>query len=280
MITILLVDHSLESEPSVRDLLSALPVDQFEVKSCSGYPAIRQGFRSQTADICLIDSNAGNGLKLLAQALSVGMSVPIVMVTADDASEVVAAIHNGAADCLVRDQLTTASIQRSLCCVVEQWRSHALQSKRERRYLALFDSLEDIMYTHDLDGHITSMNSAGLSLLGYSLPEVLKLDVPAIVSSASRPLVSRTTTLLLDAQTRTTNEVHLVTKSGESLTVEMNAHPIYKQGEPIEVQILARPVALAPALHVKSHGDSLYSSRPTWSFRPQRETWSAEAQAS
>jgi DNA-binding response OmpR family regulator len=86
MITILLIDHSLECERSVRSLLSALPADQFQVSCRTGYHAILEGFRSQTVDICVIDSYAGNGLKLLAQARSVGLSVPIVMVTADDAS--------------------------------------------------------------------------------------------------------------------------------------------------------------------------------------------------
>lgn len=279
MITILLIDHSLESECSVRSLLSALPADQFQVKCCSGYHAILEGFRSQTADICVIDSFAGNGLKLMAQARSVGLSVPIVIVTADDASEVVAAIQNGAADCIVRNQLTPASIERSLCCAVEQGRSAALHSERERRYLALFDSLEDIIYTHDLDGHITSMNPAGLFLLGYSLPGIIGKDVSAIVDATSRPFVSRTTNLLLDAQTRTMSEVRLATKSGESLTVEMNAHPIYQQGEPVEVQVLARLVA-RPAVHPKRSANSLYSTHATPSFRLQPETWRAKAQAS
>jgi PAS domain S-box-containing protein len=248
-------------------LLSALPADQFQVSCRTGYHAILEGFRSQTVDICVIDSYAGNGLKLLAQARSVGLSVPIVMVTADDASEVVTAIRNGAADCLVRDQLTPASIERSLCCVVEQSHSTALQSERERRYLALFDSLDEIIYTHNLENQLTSMNPAGLHLLGYSLPEILGMDVSKIVAAASQPLVSRTISLLLDAQTRTTNEVRLATKSGESLTVEMNAHPIYQQGEPVEVQVLARRVAKPPAFHANRTGNPIYSSRATTSFR-------------
>lgn len=279
MITILLVDHSLGCEPSVRSLLSALPPDQFQVNCCSGYHAILEGFRSQTADICVIDSFVGNGSKLLAQARSVGLSVPIVVVTANQASEVMTAIQNGAADCLVRDQVTPASIERSLCCAVEQARSAALQSERERRYLALFDSLEDIIYTHDLDGHITSMNRAGLLLLGYSLPQILGMDVSAIVAAASQPLVSRTLNLLLDAQTRTTIKMSLSTKAGESLTVEMNAHPVYEQGETIEVQVLARPLERPATFHGKRTLDSVYSSAPPTSFQLQPETWSPEARS-
>jgi PAS domain S-box-containing protein len=280
MITILLIDHSLECERSVRGLLSALPADQFQVRRCSGYHAILEGFRSQTADVCVIDSYAGNGLKLLAQARSVGVSAPIVLVTANDASEVVAAIRNGAADCLVRDQLTSATIERSVCCVVEQARSAALQAERERRYLALFDSLEEIIYTQDLEGHITSMNPAGLCLLGYSQPELLGMEVSSIVAAASKPLVSRTMSLLLDAQTRTMNEVRLATKSGKSLAVKMNAHPIYQQGKLVEVQVLARLIAEPRVLQPNIPRYPIRSSLTAPSYRLQPVTRTAETHAS
>lgn len=264
MIKILLIDHSLDCELSVRSLLSALPTDQFHVQICSGYHSILDGFRSQTTDICLIDSGTGNGLKLLAQARSVGFAAPIVLVTGNEASEVVAAIRNGAADCLVRDQLTPANIERSICCVVEQAHSTGLQAERERRYLALFDSLEEIIYTHDLNGHITSMNSAGLCLLGYSLPEILGMEVSEIVAAASKPLVSHTTNLILDAQTRTLNEVRLVTKSGKSLAMKVNAHPIYQHGNPVEIQVLATLISEPRTLYPKM------SSYPSVSLTPYR----------
>ena len=279
MITILLIDHALECERSVRDLLSALPADQFRVKCGQGYRAILEGFRSQTADVCVIDSFAGNGLKLLAQARSLGPSLPIVVVTANDASEVVAAIRNGAADCLVRDQLTPANIERSLCCAVEQARSAALQSERERRYLALFDNLDEIVYTHDLDSHITSMNPAGLHLLGYSLPEILELKVSAIVEKASQPLVSSTIDLLLDAQTRMRSEVRLATKSGQSLRVAMSAHPIYQHGIPVEVQVCDRIIAEPRALHANIPSYPIRSSITATSYRHQPMTRPTETHA-
>ncbi|MEO7971546.1 MAG: PAS domain S-box protein [bacterium] len=279
MITILLVDHALDYERSVRSLLSELPAAQFQVNPCSGYHTILEGFRSHTVDVCVIDSGTGNGLKLLAQARSMGLSAPIVLVTANDASEVVAAIRNGAADCLVRDQLTTANLERSICCVVEQAHSAALQAERERRYLALFDSLEEIIYTHDLNGHITSMNHAGLSLLGYSQPEILGTEVSAIVAAASKPLISRHLNLILDAQARMMDEVHLTTKSGETLAVKMNTHPIYQQGEPVEVQVLARVIAEPRVLHANRPGDSRYSSHTATSYRQPAPTRTNEVRA-
>ncbi len=271
MITILLVDHSLDFDPGVHNLLLALPTDQFQIKCVKGYRAILEAFRRQTGDVCVIDSNRGSGLKLLAQACSIGFSVPIVMITANDASEAAAAMRNGAADCLIRDEQTSASIERSLCCAVEQARSAALQLQRERRYLALLDNVNEIIYTHDLDNKITSINAAGLHLLGYSLPEMLGQKVSAIVAAASQPLVSRTIDLLLDAQKRTRSEVKFMTKAGVTLPVEMNAHPIYLQGKPIEVQVLARLITEPLAPHTNRYDEAVYSSPATHYRLP--EAW-------
>ena len=280
MITILLVDHSFECEGNLRSVWADLPADQFEVEWGTGYRAVLEGFRRNTADVCVIDSCTGNGLRLLSQARSTGSTMPILIVTNDDANEVIEAIRSGATGCLVRNQLTPASIERSICCVVEQARSAALQAERARRYLALFDNADEIIYTHDLNNNLTSMNQAGLNLLGYSLPELSQLKVSSIVDADSQARVSGTINLLLDAQTRMTNEVRLAAKSGKSFAVEMKAHPIYRQGKPVEVQVLARIISQPRMPNATTSHDSIYRSRPSSSYQPQPATWARRANAS
>lgn len=276
MITILLLNHSLECGDNLRGLWADLPADQFEVEWGSGYRAILEGFRRNTADVCVIDSGTGNGLRLLCQARSTGSTMPILVVTSNDANEVIEAMRSGATGCLVRDRLTLASIERSICCVVEQARSAVLQSERARRYLALFDNSEEIIYTHDLNNNLTSMNQAGLHLLGYSLPELSGLKVSSIVDAASQALVSSTINLLLDAQMRTFNQVRLATKSGKSLTVEMNAHPIYRHGKPVEIQVMAKLISEPGMLNASVFTDSIYRSRPM-PYPLQPEAWRTQA---
>ncbi|HKP44979.1 MAG TPA: PAS domain S-box protein [Pyrinomonadaceae bacterium] len=240
MITVLLIDHALECERSVRGLLTQLSADRFQVVCGSGYRAVLEGLRAQKADVCLIDSFTGNGLKLLSQARSIGRSMPVVLVTDNDAGAVVTAMRNGAADCLVRDQMTAESIERSLCLVVEQSRSASLQFQRERRYLALLDNGDEIVYTHDLDNNITSINQLGLDCLGYALPELLGRKASSIIDWTSQRVVAGATKRLLEAQTRVRHEVTFKARSGHVFAAEMNAHPIYEQGRPVEVQVLAR----------------------------------------
>lgn len=107
MISVLLIDHALENPRSIRKLL-ALSGNDFKLTCVNTYRKILEGFRSKTDDVCLIDSAADNGLKLFLQARSLGYTAPTVMVTSNDAHEVIRAIRNGVADCLIRDDLSAA----------------------------------------------------------------------------------------------------------------------------------------------------------------------------
>ena len=45
----------------------------------------------------------------------------------------------------------------------------------EQRYRDLVENANDFIYTHDLSGHYTSFNQAGLRLTGYTRDEIMKL---------------------------------------------------------------------------------------------------------
>jgi two-component system response regulator len=242
MISVLLVDHALENPRSIRKLLSVSGND-FKLTCVNSYREILQGFRSKTYDVCLIDSAVDNGLKLFAQARSLGCTAPMVIVTSTDARETIRAIRSGVADCLIRDELSAAGIEHSLCCVVEQARSISLQDQRERRYLALLDNANEIVYTHDLRGNFTSINRTGEQLTGYSQSEFLEMNVWQLVAPEYRLQVEKMIARTLDAQTQISDEVELVTKYGCNLMVEINTHPINHDGKTIEIQGIANTPA-------------------------------------
>ena len=240
MISILLVDHALENPRSIRNLFSAANTD-FKLSYATSYRDILEGFRSKTFDVCLIDSAVDNGLRLYAQSRSLGCTAPTVIVTSGDAREAINAIRSGVADCLIRDELTAAGIEHSICCVVEQARALLLQNLRERRYLALLDNAKAIVYTHDPQGNFTSINRTGELLTGFSQAELLQMSVWQLVAAEYRNLMEDMLARTLDAQTQTANEIELLTRFGGSLTVEVNTHPINHEGKTIEIQTVAIP---------------------------------------
>lgn len=266
MISILLIDHAIEPERRVREFLAAPSPNNFKVDRVLSYREILRGFRSKAYDVCLIDSGFGNGLKLFAQGRGLGFTAPVVLVTANNAPDVLEALRRGIADCLIRDELDAACIERSICSVVEQARGAAFQIERERRYLALLDNAEAIIYTHDLNGNITSVNRAGERLIGYSQQELLGLHISQLVDPAYRTRVRNMIEHTLDAQARTVEEVELLTKEGHHLAVTVGVHPIYRRGKAIEIQGIATTL---PGLDISDPQDA----SDMFAGDPERHGW-------
>jgi PAS domain S-box-containing protein len=244
MISVLLVHPIPENSSGIRGLLSSSG-NVFKLDCVSSYRSILEAFRSRAYDVCVIDLEMGAGLKLFAQARSLGWTAPIVMTASNDA-DALTSIRTGVADCLMRNQLSVAGIEHSICCIVEQSRSIALMQERERRYLALLDNSSQIVYTHDLQGSFGSINRAGELLIGYSQAEILGMSIWQILAPEYQALMKNMIARTLDAQTQTRNEVKLITKYGGTLLVQINTHPINQDGRTVEIQGMASTRAVLP----------------------------------
>jgi PAS domain S-box-containing protein len=239
MINVLIIDHA----GTVRGVRSVLPETgipglSFQFTTC--YRDILEGFRGDDSDVCVIDSATGNGPRLFAQARSLGYRRPVILVTSNDAGEAVNAIRSGIADCLIRDDLTAAGIERLICSVLEQMRESSRQTERAQRYLALIDNADDIIFTQDLEGNFTSINATGEQLTGYSQEEWSNLPVSQIVGAAHLDVAQQMIQQMLDRRQQTVCEIEIVTKHGQSVLVEATAHLVYQQGNAIEIQWIVR----------------------------------------
>jgi PAS domain S-box-containing protein len=55
----------------------------------------------------------------------------------------------------------------------------------EERYRDLFENASDIIYSHDLQGNLTSFNRAGEQILGYSREEVMRMNLAQVLTPQS-----------------------------------------------------------------------------------------------
>lgn len=243
MINILVVDHAAGSLRSLRKLMAPTYASGLNISFTHDYRDILIGFRSKHYDVCVIDSVTGNGLKLFAQARSLGCLAPIILVTSNDAAEALNAIRSGVADCLVRDDMTVASVERLICAVAEQERIYAQQCERDLRYLALLDNADELIFTHDLDGRFTSLNLAGQQLLDYPQDDWLGLRLPDVIVPEYRADVERMVQLALDSRQQTPGSVDLVTRQGKKISLEVRTHLIYQHGRVVEIQWVASDVS-------------------------------------
>lgn len=113
----------------------------------------------------------------------------------------------------------------------------------DRHYRNLVENANDILFTLDLAGNMTSINRAAEWITGYSQTELLGMNMaefltPESVSSA-RLMMERK----LAGEERTHYEVDVRTKDGRPLTLEINSRLALEDGFPVGVQGVARDIS-------------------------------------
>ncbi len=127
--------------------------------------------------------------------------------------------------------------------ITEQQRSEETLSDSERRYRDLFENANDIIYTHDLEGNITSANRAALSTFGYSLEEALKTNIAQLVDQEYLPLAWENTKRKLDTGKPTAPyELLCHSRYGKEIWLEVNTRLIKEDGRPVAVEGIGRDV--------------------------------------
>jgi PAS domain S-box-containing protein len=111
----------------------------------------------------------------------------------------------------------------------------------ERQYRELCEQANDAIYTHDLQGNLTSINEAGVRFLGYSHEELIGMNMAQLLSpedlARAQEMVQRK---FAGDLKYTIYEVRVMTKDGRQLPVELSTTLMSQDGQPIGVQGIAR----------------------------------------
>jgi PAS domain S-box-containing protein/putative nucleotidyltransferase with HDIG domain len=113
----------------------------------------------------------------------------------------------------------------------------------EERYRELVENASDIIFTTDLAGRITSSNPAASRVFGYTIEEILQLNVVDIVAPEHVPLLRRRV-LAKSHSARHSEPYELLTasKDGSPVWVEVSTRLVLKDGQPASVEGIARDI--------------------------------------
>ena len=127
--------------------------------------------------------------------------------------------------------------------ITERKRASAALRQSEERYRELIENANDIIYSHDLKGHFTSMNGACERLMGYTVEEVLQMNIAKVVApdhlEHARKMIGRK----VEDGGRTTYELDLIARDGHRVPVEVSTRLILRGGKPVGVQGIARDIS-------------------------------------
>src|SRR5437764_6969378 len=132
----------------------------------------------------------------------------------------------------------TASADSTLLAELDALRLRAAEQH------GLLDEANDIIYTHDLQGHFTYVNQAGARTYGYTLEELLAMTIVQIVDPTSLELAMANITRKMSGVERTEPyEVLTRTKEGAPVLVEVSTRLVRgDDGTPLYVQGIARDI--------------------------------------
>jgi PAS domain S-box-containing protein len=126
--------------------------------------------------------------------------------------------------------------------VTERKLSEEALRASEERYRDLFENANDIVFTMDLKGHITSVNRAGEALVGYSRDEVNEQGLPLIVAPEYLEIINEMINRKLGGDKKTQYEIEIIARGGNRYRLEVNSTLLFHEGKPVGIQGIARDI--------------------------------------
>jgi PAS domain S-box-containing protein len=124
----------------------------------------------------------------------------------------------------------------------ERERAETAVKESEERYRELVENANDIVFTLDLEGYVTSVNKAVESITGYSQTELLGMHLSDFLTPAATESARSMTERKLAGEERTNYEVDVRERDGRRITLEVSSRLTIHQGKPVGVQGVARDI--------------------------------------
>ena len=233
---ILIVDDDEDDFLITSDYIKSIDSTAFKIDWCSTYAKAVEHIRTSEHDIYLVDYRLGvkTGLDLLKEAVRLNCEQPIILLTGKGNQAVdKEAMQVGAVDYLIKSELNTEKLERSIRYSLERSASLKALRANERKYRSIFERSKDAVFITDEALRFKNINSATAELLGYTTEELSLLSLYELITEG-RDRVSQS---LEQTKEIDDAEIILINKQGEkkicilSATLEIdNTGTPYVQG--------------------------------------------------
>lgn len=117
-----------------------------------------------------------------------------------------------------------------------------IEEELKERYLDLFENANDMVFTHDLNGRMTSINRAGERLLHKHKAEILAGDLTDLIAPEQREQACKWIRQVLTEPEAPTAEWDFLDAGGRRLRLEVSSRQVDRAGEVVEVEGVARDI--------------------------------------
>jgi cyclic di-GMP phosphodiesterase len=171
---VLLVEDDEEDYQFTKELLEELDGIRHELGWASDYQQALEASRNTNYDVCLVDYRLGadNGIDLARTLIAEGHKMPVILLTGQDDPDVdEQAARAGAADFLVKGQISAAILERTIRYAIQ---SHAALRQLHKAYRTTVTALAAALELRDDQTceHATRVTDLALQLTQQVAPEL------------------------------------------------------------------------------------------------------------
>ena len=116
------------------------------------------------------------------------------------------------------------------------------EAQLEERCRDLFENANDIIFSCDRAGRLTSLNCAGELILGYTRQEAAQMDLTSLVLGEHRQLAQQQLAGSLADATSARIELAVLAKDGRRVVLEVNTRPEFREGQITGLRGIARDI--------------------------------------
>lgn len=178
-IRILLVEDDEDDYFLFRNYISDIKIGKYSLTWASTFEKAIALIRKKEHDIYFFDFMLGsrNGLDLIKECVMIGIDSPIILLTGLGNHDTdLAAMEFGAADYLMKAELDSEKLERSIRYSIEQSKSLKKIKDSEEKFRSIFENSHDVIFLADSVGKIYEINKAGERLFGYTREEILNMN--------------------------------------------------------------------------------------------------------
>jgi sigma-B regulation protein RsbU (phosphoserine phosphatase) len=194
VIKVLLIEDGPKYARLLREMLQEHRRAAIELEWIDSVDAALERMKASHFDVLLLDlalavSHGSRAVEIVQQAAP---HMPIIILSSlDDEQSALKAVHQGAQDYLVKGEINSHLLVRSIRYAIERKRSEMALLQAEEKYRSIFENTVEGIFQTTPDGRYLSANPALARIYGHSSPE----DLVNAVTNISKDLY-------VDPQTR------------------------------------------------------------------------------
>ncbi len=246
ILKILIVDDDEDDFFITSQYIKKIDSRKFEIHWCYKYEEALNHIENEDFQIFLIDYHLGaqTGLDLIKEAIKSNWIHPFILLTGKGNHQVdIEAMQAGAVDYLIKSELDTEKLERSIRYAIERDKSTKALKANERKFRNIFERAADAAFLATKDLTFLDVNNAATTLFEKSKHELLEMSLLDFLSESDRDSIRKDLENKIEIDNRevTTTSTSNATKYCLlSISEEQNDGGGYYQGILHDISILKK----------------------------------------